>query len=307
MASAQVHRLHAMGTDVEVIVVGGADGDAIGAQARVDELERRWSRFLPDSELSRLNAAGGGPVMVSRLTFELVRRAVDAWRETEGRFDPTVLAALEAVGYDRSFEDVPREIAAEPGPASPAPGCATIELDPLVRAVRLPRGVRLDLGGIGKGFAADLVANELRDDGAAGVCVNLGGDLRVTGEAPDGAPAWVVAVEDPSGSERFGNLVLVEGGVATSTRLRRSWRRAGRELHHLVDPASGAPAARGLASVTVLAAEAWWAEVLAKAAFVAGPADGARLIRERDATGLLVHDDGRVDELDGLTAFRPVS
>jgi thiamine biosynthesis lipoprotein len=165
--------------------------------------------------------------------------------------------------------------------------------------------VRLDLGGIGKGYAADLVAVALRDGGAAGVCVNLGGDLRVTGEPPDGAPAWVIAVRDPSGGERFGNLALLEGGVATSTRLRRAWRRAGRDLHHLLDPASGEPAARGLTSVTVLAAEAWWAEVLAKAAFVAGSADGAQLVADHGATGLLVHDDGRLDELDGLGAFRP--
>jgi thiamine biosynthesis lipoprotein len=76
-------------------------------------------------------------------------------------------------------------------------------------------------------------------------------------------------------------------------------------LHHLLDPASGEPAARGLTSVTVLAAEAWWAEVLAKAAFVAGSADGAQLVADHGATGLLVHDDGRLDELDGLGAFRP--
>lgn len=301
----QVHHFHAMGTDVEVIVVDGPDGAAADAQRQIDALEARWSRFLPDSELSRLNAAAGAPAVVSRLTFDLVQRAVGAWRLTNGRFDPTVLPSLEAAGYDRTFEDVARDAPDRVDATRPAPGCGGIELDPVVRAVRLPPGVRLDLGGIGKGYAADLVARELRGAGAAGVCVNLGGDLLVAGEPPDGAPAWVVAVDDPSGADRFGALALLQGGVATSTRLRRAWRRAGRDLHHLLDPASGEPAAGGLASVTVLAAEAWWAEVLAKAAFVAGPSDGARLVVEHGATGLLVHDDGRVDELDGLDAFRP--
>ncbi|MBV8950122.1 MAG: FAD:protein FMN transferase [Actinobacteria bacterium] len=306
MTRTQVHHFHAMGTDVEIIVVGGTGRAAIEAQERVDHLERLWSRFLDDSELSRLNAAAPAPVMVSSITFELVQRALEAWRRTDGRFDPTVLSALEAAGYDRTFEDVAPDVARDVEPARPAPGCEGIELDPVVRAVRLPPGVRLDLGGIGKGFAADLVAMELRAAGAAGACVNLGGDLRVSGEPPDGAPAWVVAVDDPAGAGKLGNLVLAEGGVATSTRVRRAWRRGGRALHHLLDPESGAPAARGLASVTVLAAEACWAEVLAKAAFVGGAADGARVIRDHGATGLLVHDDGLVDELDGLRAFRPV-
>jgi thiamine biosynthesis lipoprotein len=294
-----------MGTGVEVIVVGGPDGAALDAQHRLDALEARWSRFLPDSELSRLNATAGTPVVVSQRTFDLIARAVDAWRRTDGRFDPTVLDAVEAAGYDRSFEAVARDDAAPAAPAAPAPGCGGIELDRLVRVVRLPRGVRLDLGGIGKGYAADLVALELRDRGCAGVCVNLGGDLRALGEPPDDAPAWLVAVEDPSGGDGLGELALLEGGVATSTRLQRAWRRGGRDLHHLVDPATGVPASSGLMSVTVLAAETWWAEVLAKAAFVAGPSDGARLVRDAGATGLLVRDDGRVDELAGLASFRP--
>ena len=123
-----------------------------------------------------------------------MERAVSAWQVTRGRFDPTVLTALENAGYDRTFEAVDRDRMEPVGPARPAPGCALIELDRLVRAVRLPAGVRLDLGGIGKGYAADLVATELHRAGAAGVCVNLGGDLRVVGEPPDEAPAWVVAV-----------------------------------------------------------------------------------------------------------------
>jgi thiamine biosynthesis lipoprotein len=294
-----------MGTDVEVIVVDGPDGAAEGVEARIEDLEARWSRFRPDSEVSRLNRAAGTTAVVSLETFRLVQRAVDAWALTEHRFDPSVLPALEAAGYDRSFDEMPAEVPGAWRTTGPAPGCAGIRLDPVVRAVTLPPDVRLDLGGIGKGYAADLVASELRDEGAAGVCVNLGGDVHAWGVPPDRAPSWVVAIEDPTGRHDLGDLALAAGGVATSTRLRRAWRRDGRPSHHLLDPATGQPAFEGLASVTVLAAETWWAEVLAKAAFVAGPRAGAALLARHGVTGLFVLDDDRVVELPGLGAFRP--
>jgi FAD:protein FMN transferase len=137
-----------------------------------------------------------------------------------------------------------------------------------------------------------------------GVLVNMGGDLRARGDAPRPS-GWVVAVDDPLGTGRTGVLSLAAGAIATSTRLRRHWQRGGRPLHHLIDPRTGAPAQSGLASVTVIAGEAWRAEVLAKAAFVAGAADGPEVVLAAGATGLLVTDDGAVVELDGLAAFRP--
>jgi thiamine biosynthesis lipoprotein len=115
----------------------------------------------------------------------------------------------------------------------------------------------------------------------------------------------VVDVDDPLDSGRTGLLALGEGAIATSTKLRRAWTRGGELRHHLIDPATGEPASSGLASVTVVAGEAWRAEVLAKAAFVAGPAAGAELVVAAGATGLLVTDDGDVVELDGLAQFRP--
>jgi thiamine biosynthesis lipoprotein len=305
-------RFRAMGTDVEVLALGADDATmaVLGARAAdaLEAREARWSRFRPTSELSRLNDAGGVPVVLSPDTFALIARAVDAWRDTGGRYDPTVLDALEAAGYDRDFDAVERTGAAPASaPGAAVPGCAGIELDATVSAVRLPAGVHLDLGGIGKGAAADEVSEELLGSapaGVRGVAVNLGGDLRARGEAP--APhGWVVAVDDPLGTGRTGVVALAAGAVATSTRLRRAWARGGQPLHHLIDPATGTPAASGLASVTVVAGEAWRAEVLAKAAFVAGADDGARLVTAAGATGLLVTDEGDVVELDGLERFRP--
>jgi FAD:protein FMN transferase len=294
-----------MGTDVTVLTLDGPPDLGDRSAERIERLEALWSRFRPSSELCALNDTPGRPVVVSPETFALVAHAVDAWRTTGGRYDPTVLSALKAAGYDRDFDAVRRE---GPGAAAeatgPAPGCDGIVLDAVVHAVTLPAGVTLDLGGIGKGYAADLVSRELLDLGAAGALVNLGGDLRARGDAPE-PHGWVVSVDDPMETGATGVLALRTGAIATSTRLRRAWQRDGRVLHHLIDPRTGLPVDSGLASVTVVASEAWRAEILAKAAFIAGRDAAAVLGEAPDATGLLVYDDGVVEELPGLARYRP--
>ncbi|MEX1008252.1 MAG: FAD:protein FMN transferase [Acidimicrobiia bacterium] len=303
----------AMGTDVTVLVLDGPSDAGARAADAIERLEQLWSRFRPTSELCALNAAGSvpewrsgssSPVVVSAETFALVERAVPPWPTPRGRDPPPRLPAVIAAGYDRDFDRVASEGAGPSADPAPAPGCAGIVLDARVSALTLPPGVALDLGGIGKGYAADLVARELVDHGASGALVNLGGDLRAIGAAPE-PHGWVVAVDDQLETGATGMLALSEGAIATSTRLRRAWERDGHVLHHLIDPRTGLPAASGLASVTVVDGEAWRAEVLAKAAFIAGSADGRGLIADGGATGLLVYDDGRVEELDGLAAFRP--
>jgi thiamine biosynthesis lipoprotein len=297
----------ALGTAVRVSVLAAsapeADRIADLAPPILERLEARWSRFRPESELCRLNRAAGTPVMVSDETFDAVGRAIEAWRATHGCFDPTVLPALLALGYDRDFQSVASDGAAVRA-TGPTTGCAEITLDPLVRAIVLPHGTTLDLGGIGKGLAADRLAADLLAAGALGVCADLGGDVRVSGTGPR-AGAWPVTVDDPLTTGATGALVIRDGGVATSTHLRRSWRRGGRTVHHLVDPRTGEPADSGLASVTVVAGTTWWAEVIAKAAYIAGADAGADLVTAAGLTGLLVHDDGHVTDLPGLEAFRP--
>ena len=304
-----------MGTHARILAHGEPPGAVDRACDSLATLERAWSRFLPESELSLLNAAGGGrPVVVSPSTFALISHAVDAWRHTEGRFDPTGLGALASMGYDRTFDDVVSSSERQPAAtadtrvedrpsAEPLVGCAGIGLDPMVRAVTLPAGLNLDLGGIGKGYAADLVTQELMDAGARAACVDLGGDLRVMGPGPYD-DAWETTFDAPDLTTRIGRLRFGHGAVATSTRLRRRWRRGGVMLHHLLDPSTGAPADSGLATVTVIAGDAWWAEVLAKAAFVAGPVAGVRLLEQSGVEGLLVGDDGTIIETDGLASFK---
>jgi len=187
----------AMGSDAEVIVVG-ADrsvlGDAVGEIGRLEQL---WSRFVAGSEVTALNRRAGHPVIVDPATLLLVERAVAAWRITGGGFDPTVLGDVLRAGYADSFDDPPGVEWAN-GSSDLVIACSDIEIDAPNRTVTVPRRSGFDPGGIGKGLAADIVATRAMAAGAAGVCVNLGGDLRVEGIAPGGEP-WIVAVEPTRG------------------------------------------------------------------------------------------------------------
>lgn len=284
-----------MGSDATVVVVGGGPGLAEAARDRLDDLERLWSRFLPESEISQLNAAGGAPMAVAPETERLVRTGVAAWRLTDGACDPTVLGDVLRAGYTVSFERLAAQISLSGfGLASELRlGAGGIRIGD--GSVQLPAGVGFDPGGIGKGLAADMVAEELLAAGADGACVNVGGDLKVAGTAPGGADeGWVIGVD--ASPDRPGPLLgLAGGGVATSSRLKRQWTTTGgTSAHHLIDPRTGTPADTGLATVTVVAADAWQAEALAKAVFVGGPEAGAVLLDRLGAAGLLVTDEGDV-------------
>ncbi len=285
-------RFRAMGTDAHVVINGpDAEAAADTAVARVVDLERRWSRFLEHSEISRLNATSGQPVVVSVDTFGLIEKAVFAWQLTSGAFDPTMLSTLEALGYDRTFASIDRSApdvdTARRSPQVRAMGAADIVLDRSNNTVVLPLGVRFDPGGIGKGAAADLVTGELVAAGAWGAMVNLGGDLRVRGVPPDGLE-WVISVREPAvQSAPLATLRLQDGAVATSTTLRRRWSTTGGEHHHLLDPRTSLPHKEAADLVTVVAGEAWWAEVCATALIGHGDLDLP------GQSALRVHADGR--------------
>ena len=289
-----------MGTGVHVLVVDAARDALEHARRRIEELERRWSRFIPDSEISRANAAGGEPVFVSSETLLLVRRAIDGWRATGGMFDPTVLRALTAAGYDRTFDLMPARAVAANYEARPASGCEELDVDETWGTITIPEGVGFDPGGIGKGLAADIVAEELLEEGLAkGVCVNIGGDLRVAGRGPDDGP-WVVAIEDPYDRTAIGRIALEDGAIATSSRVRRTWRNGDRVAHHLIDPTTGLPADSSVVSATVVAGKGWWAEVLSKAAFLSPPDESATLLESHGTPALVTLEAGEMLALAGM-------
>jgi thiamine biosynthesis lipoprotein len=248
-----------MGTDVEVHVQAeDADSALIAAEAEFERLEQVMSRFRPTSELSLLNDAG--QIDASPDLLEVVELALAARTRTNGRFDPTVHNTLVAVGYDRTFDELPAE-----GPAVTTARAACgggVHIDG--SRITLDPGARLDLGGIGKGFAAERAASLLAP---AGPClVSAGGDIAVRG-LPEG-DVWPIAVTDEL------TLGLTRGGLATSGTERRRWRRGDTDCHHLIDPATGRPAVSDIVRVTAVGSDAVDAEVLATSLFLGG-ADAA--------------------------------
>jgi thiamine biosynthesis lipoprotein len=256
-----------MGTSIH-IVAPDDDAFADGAGAvmqRFAHEEQRFSRFRGDSELSRVNARGGR-CRVSAEFAQVLAIALHAAADSDGRFDPTVRDALVAAGYDRDLDEV---LAGARGRLHPATACGRwreIELDDDV--AWLPPEVHLDLGGIAKGWTVDRAAEDALVEGCSWIVVNAGGDLRVAGEAP----AIEVGVEDPiQPDEHLLRLRLSAGGIATSSVAKRSW---GDGLHHLIDPATGAPVSGDVQQVTAWAPTCAEAEIRATTNLLDG-SDGA--------------------------------
>lgn len=268
-----------MGSNASITVVGGHPtviDDAIGLAA---ELEGLWTRFSPDSDISLLNWAGGQPVEVDPRTVDLIDIMQRAAKDTAGAFDPTLLPALLKEGYTHSLVD-PSRFTTLPDSARSPGHLHEISIDGNV--VTMPRGTTLDAGGIGKGYAADLIAEFLRDQGALGVLVELGGDLRVEGYSPRGR-GWRLGIENPVAVDSHVSVIEIEsGGLATSSQMKRRFQDGqGRETHHLIDSTSGLSMDSTALSVTVLAPTAWQAEVMAKVGFQRTPAEFLHFARRK--------------------------
>lgn len=243
------------------------------ARQFVHEAEQRLSRFLPESELSRLNAgAGNGPRRVSPLLLELVEAALALAKVSTGLVDPTVLPALVRAGYG-------------PGNSVGVIDYQAVEVDREAQTISLPQATALDLGGVAKGWLADHIATTLGRWGSS--LVDIGGDLRARGSRP-----WPVGVEDPLQPGRILlDFDLVEGGVATSSIARRSW---GVDQHHLIDPRSGTPARTDLWQTSVFAPTATAAEGAAKAVLLLGCEAGQAYLGQAGMPAILVRKNGQV-------------
>jgi thiamine biosynthesis lipoprotein len=276
-----------MGTEVEFhLDAGPADETLQAAEHEFHRLEALLSRFLPDSQLSRLNGAGrleAGPDLLA-----VVDAALEARERTSGRFDPTVHEAVVAAGYDRTFELVSVGTRATLSAGVACGGAVT--LDHAASSVTLAPGVKLDLGGIAKGYAVDRALGILAGAGAA--VVDAGGDIAVSGKP------WPIGVETSQGTI---TLEVRDGALATSGRDRRRWAAPEGERHHLIDPATGRPAEGDLLRVTVLAGTAMEAEILAKSLFLASDAERAAAEADAQETpAVLVTRDGRTVLAGGL-------
>ena len=287
-----------MASELHVIVVGDADGEH--AIELLRDLEAHWSRFLHDSDITRLNHAAGSPVRVDPSTVRLVATMVEAWRSTDGAFDPSILPTLIESGYRSSIDD-PYRVTFLPdgrlvvGGYDSGPTMGDIVIDPDGSTITLPLGLVIDPGGIGKGLAADLAVRHLLDLGAAGALVSIGGDMAMAGTPPRDAGGWTVAVEHPESA--LGNLctlIVGAGGLATSSTRSRRWIHDGRERHHQIDPRRAEQSSTDLAGVTVIARAGWLAEAHATSALLSGAHDVLEYLDDHELSGIAVALDGHV-------------
>jgi FAD:protein FMN transferase len=274
-AATATTRWSALGTTAGIAVVGhdALDEARRAVEAELAEIDAACSRFRDDSELARVNGARGRPIHVSERFIEAMEVALRAAALTGGLVDPTVGGALVLAGYDRDFAAV-RGSRVRRVTAARVAGAAVVELDRSARTVRVPDGVRLDLGATAKALAADRAAAHVVATGAAtGVLVNLGGDIATAGAAPPGG--WAVRVADShrAGRDASGqDLTISGGGLSTSSTTVRRWRRRGGTAHHIVDPRTGVPAAEHWRTVSVAAASCVDANIASTAAIILGAA-----------------------------------
>lgn len=288
-------RRPAMGGTAQITLVGGTQTMLDACFDLLRDLELRWSRFLPDSEISVLNRSEGRPVRLSGETVRLVVELVAAWSMTGGVFDPSTLPRLLELGY-RTSRTNPALRTELPRSACWPGNMAGIRVES--STVTLPRGTTLDPGGLGKGLAADLIVEFALSSGASGALAEIGGDLVVAGEAPDGA-AWKVAVEDPfeapvDSAAPIATVRLGAGAVATSSRLNRRFETAEGPAHHLIDPSSGRNSTTGAVTATVIAGSGARAEALTKLAFNTEPAAAFGLITRLGGEAMIVPEDRRL-------------
>ncbi len=296
---------HAMGCQMAVLL-DSEDDQAAQALKEVpgwfEEWEQLLSRFRPDSHLSQLNASAGAAVQVHPVLWQVIHSALEAARATGGLVVPTMLNALVRAGYDRSFDLLQnnpsgssgevRTVVAE-APFPEPTGWQAILMDEREHTIILPLGVKLDLGGIGKGWAAWQAMLRLQELGP--VLVDAGGDMAISDLQVNGTP-WPVAINDPlQMQERLDTLALGRCGQATSGIDYRRWRKDGAWQHHIIDPRTGEPALTDLLSVTIIAPDSLQAEAAAKAVLILGSAAGLDWLENQpQLAGVLAASDGRL-------------
>jgi thiamine biosynthesis lipoprotein len=263
----------ALGSVVEIVRTG------------LDDVERACSRFRPDSEISGLTP---GRNRLSPLLADLVGTALDAAEASAGLVDPTVGAVVRRLGYDRSIELLPAD-GAPVDLEHQVPGWRQVHL--YGDRLELPGGIQLDLGATAKARAADLTARRAADTVGVGVLVELGGDVATAGPGP--TDGWQVLVQDTPDDPAARVSLRPCWALATSSTVRRAWRRGGVRLHHIVDPRTAAPAAPVWRSVTVAAPTCTEANTASTAAVVLGH-DAGRWLSERGLTARLVDQRHRV-------------
>ncbi|RJT85749.1 FAD:protein FMN transferase [Cryobacterium melibiosiphilum] len=292
-----------MGGGATITLVGASAGLLDDCFDLADRCEQRWSRFQPTSDISRLNWAEGRPVEVDPLTVGLLESMRHAARLTLGAYDPTLLPLLLEAGYTTSAVD-PTRVTRLPASARAPGNLAAIEIRDGV--IRMPVGMTLDPGGVGKGLTADLICELALASGAWGVMAEIGGDIAVAGTAPDGT-AWRLGVENPFDLSAHSAVVrLQQGALATSSQRKKRFGtepgHAG-ERHHLLDPAGLRSAVTPIQTVSVIASSGARAEALTKPGFLRDPRDYLAWLPTVGAAGLMIDDTGALMASENWTLY----
>jgi FAD:protein FMN transferase len=297
----------AIGTTATVAVPDPLNVNEAESRLRleVDAIDRACSRFRPDSELEHLHRQAGRTVAVSALLFEALTTAVAVAERTHGAVDPTVGSAMSLLGYDRDFDQIGKP---PPVPLSlrlPVVGYHHVHLNARTRTVRIPQGVRLDLGSSAKALAADKAAARIADQLGTGVLVDLGGDVSVDGPAPDGGWAIGIALASSARGDDADQVVAIrQGGLASSSTTVRSWTAGTERVHHILNPATGSSSDPYWSLVSAAGPSCVDANALTTAAVVWGPQALERLASYGQPMRLLRHD-GAVFTLGGWPEGEP--
>lgn len=270
----------ALGTGCRLMLSGASANASRFTSAALQWIaafEAKYSRFLSGSLISRINAAAGiQPVEIDPETERILGLCQDLHFLSRGVFDPTALPLLRLWNWKAVPPVVPSE--AQITEARSRMGWREVQRSP--GRVFLPRtGMGLDLGGMGKEYAVDQIAQLAAQSGLSGALIDFGADVRVFGAPPDGRPGWHVGLEDPkSPGTCWRGLAVRNAAVATSGDYHRRFEIGGVRYGHIVDPRTGRPVANGVRAVSVLAPSCTQAGILSTTAFVLGPVEGLRLL-----------------------------
>lgn len=290
--------LFAMDTYITMTAYGRNAETALSeAEDRVTELEQLWSVTDPDSDIYAVNHSNGQPVNVSRETAELLSFTLQTAAETDGALEPTIYPVLSAWGFTAEENRIPSD--AEIAELLENVGYKRVRLEN--STVRLDNGMMLDLGAVGKGYAGDLAAQVLRENGITSALLDFGGNIQTIGTKPDGS-LWRLGLRDPFSGGILGVLEISNMAVVTSGNYERYFTgEDGKQYGHIIDPATGYPAESGLASVTVIAEEGRLCDALSTSLFVMGTDQAAEYWkRHRYFDMILITENGEIYLTEGV-------
>lgn len=293
---AVVYNKMLMGTLVEITLYeeGGVDTDraAETAFAEIERLERVFSSYIPESDVSKVSTnAGGGPLRVAPEVIEALKTAIKVSDLSEGAFDPTVGALARLWGYSGEKGAVPSR--KDISKALPLVDYKKIELDEKAGTVRLAKkGMQLNLGGVAKGYIVKKAFEALKREGVGRAIIHAGGDMAVFGGSAE--RPFTIGIQHPREKKLLGEAYVSDGAVSTSGDYERFFMKDGKRYHHILDPETGWPAAK-TRSVTIIASDHTLADGLSTAVFVLGPEKGMALIESLGSVeGVIVDANGVV-------------